>query len=172
MRERIGFLGLGIMGSRMAANIAKAGYELTVWTHTPGKAERWAKENGASAARTPAEVASQSDIVVSMVVDGAQVSSVLLDKNGVIEAAHENLLCVDMSTISPKDTRRDRSDPGGAGHTHAGCAGDRLVAESGGGDADDHGGRRGKRLQPGEDPCWRRWARWLSMWGSWARARC
>ena len=38
--ERIGFLGLGIMGSRMAANVARAGFALTVWTHTPGKAER------------------------------------------------------------------------------------------------------------------------------------
>lgn len=106
MSERIGFLGLGIMGSRMAANIAGAGYELTAWTHTPGKAERWAKEHGAKAAETPAEVARSSDIVVSMVVDGAQVSSVLLGEGGAIEAAHESLLCVDMSTISPRDTRR------------------------------------------------------------------
>jgi 3-hydroxyisobutyrate dehydrogenase len=104
--ERIGFLGLGIMGSRMAANIAEAGYELNVWTHTPGKARRWAKEHGARAAETPADVARSSDIVVSMVVDGAQVSSVLLGEGGVIEATHENLLCVDMSTISPGDTRR------------------------------------------------------------------
>ncbi len=51
--ERIGFLGLGIMGSRMAANVGRAGYELTVWTHTPGKAQRWAQEHGATAARYP-----------------------------------------------------------------------------------------------------------------------
>ena len=42
MPERIGFLGLGIMGSRMAANVARAGFPLTVWTHTPGKADSWA----------------------------------------------------------------------------------------------------------------------------------
>jgi 3-hydroxyisobutyrate dehydrogenase-like beta-hydroxyacid dehydrogenase len=104
--ERIGFLGLGIMGSRMAANLRKAGYELTVWTHTPGKADKWAAEHEAVAAQTPAEVASQSDVVVSMVVDGAQVSSVLLERDGVIEAARDGLLCVDMSTIAPQDTRR------------------------------------------------------------------
>jgi 3-hydroxyisobutyrate dehydrogenase len=104
--ERIGFLGLGIMGSRMAANILKAGYELTVWTHTPGKAEKWASEHGAAAAGTPAEVARASDLIVSMVVDGAQVSSVLVGKDGVIEAAREKLLCVDMSTIAPKETRQ------------------------------------------------------------------
>jgi 3-hydroxyisobutyrate dehydrogenase-like beta-hydroxyacid dehydrogenase len=104
--ERIGFLGLGIMGSRMAANVARAGFPLSVWTHTPGKAERWAVEHGASAYATPADVAAHSDIVVSMVVDGAQVASVLLGEHGVIEAAREGLLCVDMSTIGPLDARR------------------------------------------------------------------
>jgi 3-hydroxyisobutyrate dehydrogenase-like beta-hydroxyacid dehydrogenase len=105
-KERIGFLGLGIMGSRMAANLAHAGFQLTVWTHTPGKAERWAAENGAAPRATPAEVARDSDIVISMVVDGEQVSSVLLGEHGVIESAHPGLLCVDMSTIAPADTRR------------------------------------------------------------------
>ena len=85
--ERIGFLGLGIMGSRMAANLARAGFQTTVWTHTPGKAERWAAENGSTAFATPAEVAQSSDIVISMVVDGEQVSSILLGHGGVIEAA-------------------------------------------------------------------------------------
>jgi 3-hydroxyisobutyrate dehydrogenase len=106
VNERIGFLGLGIMGSRMAANVRRAGYELSVWTHTPGKAQRWAQEHGATAANTPAQVASASDIVVSMVVDGEQVAGVLLGEDGVLEAAHEGLLCVDCSTIAPADTRR------------------------------------------------------------------
>ncbi len=102
----IGFLGLGIMGSRMAANIARAGFPLSVWTHTPGKAERWAAEHGAQALATPAEVAVRSEIVLSMVVDGEQVASVLLGEHGAIQAAREGLLCVDMSTIGPADTRR------------------------------------------------------------------
>jgi 3-hydroxyisobutyrate dehydrogenase len=106
MNERIGFLGLGIMGSRMAANVARAGYELTVWTHTPGKAQRWAQEHGAAAVDTPAALARASDVVVSMVVDGEQVASVLLGEGGVVEAAREGLLCVDCSTIAPADTRR------------------------------------------------------------------
>lgn len=106
MAERIGFLGLGIMGSRMAANIAAAGYELTVWTHTVGKAQRWASERGIAAVGTPAEVAATSDIVVSMVVDGDQVESVLCGPDGVADGAHEGLLCVDSSTIAPTDTRR------------------------------------------------------------------
>ena len=104
--ERIGFLGLGIMGSRMAARLAGEGLTLTVWTHTPGKAETWASEHGAAAAATPADVARASDIVISMVVDGEQVASVLVGEHGVIEAARPGLLCVDMSTIAPADTRR------------------------------------------------------------------
>ncbi len=104
--ERIGFLGLGIMGSRMAANVARAGFALTVWTHTPGKAERWATEHGAKAAATPAELARESDIVVSMVVDGDQVAAVLLGDDGVVAAARQGLLCIDMSTIAPPQTRR------------------------------------------------------------------
>lgn len=122
-RERIGFLGLGIMGSRMAANVAKAGFPLTVWTRTPGNARTWVQEWAAlephpqgggqtgegqasiSIADTPAEVARASDIVVSMVVDGAQVQRVLLGEGGVADGAHEGLLCVDMSTIAPGETR-------------------------------------------------------------------
>jgi 3-hydroxyisobutyrate dehydrogenase-like beta-hydroxyacid dehydrogenase len=104
--ERVGFLGLGIMGSRMAANLARAGYPLTVWTHTPGKAEEWASEHGATAAQTPAEVAERSDVVVSMVVDGEQVAEILLGEGGAVQGAHQGLLCVDMSTIGPADTRR------------------------------------------------------------------
>jgi 3-hydroxyisobutyrate dehydrogenase-like beta-hydroxyacid dehydrogenase len=104
--ERVGFLGLGIMGSRMAANLARAGFPLTVWTHTPGKAQRWADEHGAQVADTPAAVAGESDIVISMVVDGAQVASVLTGPEGVVQAAPAGLLCVDCSTIAPPDTRR------------------------------------------------------------------
>ncbi len=106
MPERIGFLGLGIMGSRMAARVRRAGFPLTVWTHTPGKAARWAAEHDAVAADTPAEVARASDVVVSMVVDGEQVASVLLGAGGVAETALPGVLCVDMSTVAPADTRR------------------------------------------------------------------
>lgn len=103
---RIGFLGLGIMGSRMAANVRRAGFALSVWTHTPGKAQRWAAEHDATACASPSEVAASSEIVVSMVVDGAQVASVLLGEQGAVEGATPGTLCVDMSTIAPTDSRR------------------------------------------------------------------
>src|SRR5258708_34306017 len=104
--ERIGFLGLGIMGSRMAANVARAGFELAVWTHTPGKAAAWAAEHGARSHETPAEVAAASEIVVSMVVDGAQVDSVLLGEGGAIEAGRPGPLFGGCPAIAPPDTRR------------------------------------------------------------------
>jgi 3-hydroxyisobutyrate dehydrogenase len=145
MSERIGFLGLGIMGSRMAANVARAGFPLTVWTHTPGKAERWASAHDATACASPAEVARVSDIVVSMVVDGEQVAEILLGGDGVIEGAHAGLLCVDASTIAPPDTRRIGAALGerGVGMLDAPVTGSSPRAEEGsltimaGGKADD-----------------------------------
>jgi len=104
--ERIGFVGLGIMGSRMAANLRRAGYELTVYNRTRARAEEWAGDHGGTVVATPAEVGATSDIVITMVVDGAQVKEVLLGEHGVAAAAAAGTLCVDMSTIAPGDSRR------------------------------------------------------------------
>src|SRR5689334_18136162 len=79
--ERIAFLGLGIMGSRMAANVAKAGFELTVWNRTSEKAQQFASDHGAAVVETPAEAARAADIAITMVVDGPQVESVLLGED-------------------------------------------------------------------------------------------
>jgi 3-hydroxyisobutyrate dehydrogenase len=104
--ERVGFVGLGIMGSRMAANLRRAGYELTVFNRTRQRADAFAAEHGATVAGTPADVGAGSDVVVTMVVNGAQVHDVLLGENGVASGAGDGTLCVDMSTIAPSDTRR------------------------------------------------------------------
>jgi 3-hydroxyisobutyrate dehydrogenase-like beta-hydroxyacid dehydrogenase len=101
----VAVLGLGIMGSRMAANLQRAGFQVTAWTHTPGKADTWAQEHGAGAAATPAEAAAAADIVLSMVVDGDQVKSVLLGPGGAADSARDGALFVDMSTIAPADAR-------------------------------------------------------------------
>jgi 3-hydroxyisobutyrate dehydrogenase-like beta-hydroxyacid dehydrogenase len=103
--ERVGFIGLGIMGSRMAANLRRAGYELTVHNRTRERAERWAGEHGATVASSPAEVGERSDVVITMVVDGPQVEALLLGPDGVAEGAAEGTLCIDMSTIAPAQTR-------------------------------------------------------------------
>jgi 3-hydroxyisobutyrate dehydrogenase len=103
--ERIGFVGLGIMGSRMAANLRRAGYDLTVHNRTRERAEEWAAEHGGDVVETPADVGAASDVVVSMVVDGPQVREVLLGERGVAAGAAPGTLCVDMSTIAPGDSR-------------------------------------------------------------------
>jgi len=100
-RERIGFIGLGIMGSRMAANLAAAGYELTVWNRTAATAEAFAAEHGVNVAATPAELAAASDVVIKIVVNGEQVEEILVGEQGVIAGACPGMLCIDMSTISP-----------------------------------------------------------------------
>jgi 3-hydroxyisobutyrate dehydrogenase len=106
MTEHVGFIGLGIMGSRMAANLRGAGFELSVWNRTATTAEQWARGHGASVARTPAALAAESDLLISMVVDGHQVESVLLGQDGAHAGARAGLLCVDMSTIGPAAARR------------------------------------------------------------------
>jgi 3-hydroxyisobutyrate dehydrogenase-like beta-hydroxyacid dehydrogenase len=103
----VGFLGLGIMGSRMAANLQRNGFAVTAWTRTAGKAQAWADEHeGARAAATPADAAAGADLVISMVVDGAQVEAVLLGEHGAATSAAEQTLFIDMSTIAPADARR------------------------------------------------------------------
>jgi len=104
MSERVAFLGLGIMGARMAANLEQSGFELTVWNRTRGKAERFAADRGARVAETPAEAAKDATIVITMVVDGAQVRQVLLGDQGAAHGAAAGTLCIDCSTIGPAVT--------------------------------------------------------------------
>ncbi len=104
MKEAIGFIGLGIMGRGMAANLLKAGFPLTVWNRT---AERAAPlvDTGAAAGDSPAGVARHSDIIVTCVSDTPDVEAVVLGPAGVIEGARPGALVIDCSTISPATTR-------------------------------------------------------------------
>ena len=102
--ERLGFAGLGTMGSYMAANLARAGYPMTVWNRTPGRAKELV-ELGAREATSPADLARSSDIIFTCVTDSPQVESVLFGPNGVAEGAHRGSLVVDCSTISPTRAR-------------------------------------------------------------------
>jgi 3-hydroxyisobutyrate dehydrogenase len=104
--ERVAFLGLGIMGSRMAANVARAGFELTVYNRTGATAERFASAHGATLAQTPADAAREATIVITMVVDGAQVEHLLLGSRGAASTAPSGALFVDCSTIGPAATHR------------------------------------------------------------------
>jgi len=97
----VAFLGLGIMGSRMAANLRDAGHHVVVWNRTASRAEAL----GEPIAATPAEAARDAEVVISMVVDGPQVEEVLLGEDGAASGAQAGTLFVDMSTISPQTAR-------------------------------------------------------------------
>ena len=104
MSERIGFIGLGIMGRSMARNLLKAGFPLRVWNRTASKMDELAAE-GAGPASSPGDVAFHTDIVITCVSDTPDVEQVLLGEGGVIHGARPGSLVVDMSTISPQVTR-------------------------------------------------------------------
>lgn len=104
-KERVGFIGLGIMGGGMAANLLQAGFELTVWNRTSSRMDPLVAA-GAMAASDPAAVAAASDIIVVCVSDTPDVEAVLLGEDGVIHGAAAGTLVVDCSTISPAATRQ------------------------------------------------------------------
>lgn len=104
MTERIGFIGMGIMGRGMARNLLKAGYTVTIWNRTRSRAEEVAAA-GATIAESPADVARQSDIVIICVSDTPDVEAVLLGDEGVLAGAEAGSLVIDCSTISPAATR-------------------------------------------------------------------
>jgi 3-hydroxyisobutyrate dehydrogenase len=102
--ERVGFVGLGIMGQGMARNLLKAGFAVRVWNRTASKAEPLVAE-GAEAGSSPADVAAHCDIVVTCVSDTPDVEAVMLGDEGIIHGAKRGSLVIDCSTISPQATR-------------------------------------------------------------------
>jgi 3-hydroxyisobutyrate dehydrogenase len=102
--DRVGFIGLGIMGRGMARNILDAGFDLTVWNRTTDRTHALA-EAGASVVHSPAELAAAVDVVVTCVSDTPDVRHVLLGDGGVVEGTRPGMLVVDCSTISPQVTR-------------------------------------------------------------------
>lgn len=104
MAERVGFIGLGIMGQGMTRNLLRAGFALRVWNRTASKMEPLVQA-GAIAAQSPAEVAAHSDVTITCVSDTPDVRTVILGDDGVIEGVNPGALVIDMSTISPAVTR-------------------------------------------------------------------
>src|SRR6478609_3862682 len=99
-RGRVAFLGLGTMGAAMAANLARAGFAVTGWNRSPGRAPELA-ELGVATAPTAAEAVAETDIVVICVSDTADVEAVLFGAEGVVAGARPGTLIVDCSTIAP-----------------------------------------------------------------------
>ena len=105
MSERIGFIGLGIMGRGMVRNLLKAGFAVRVWNRTASRMDELAAD-GAGPASSPGDVAHHSDIVITCVSDTPDVEEVILGESGVHRGARPGSLVIDMSTISPEATRR------------------------------------------------------------------
>ena len=103
---KIGVVGLGIMGKPIAANLIRAGFEVTVFNRTTAKAKAFVEEFGGVMASSPAEVGKASEVVITMVGDSADVEEVILGPAGLVESANKGLIVIDMSTISPGVTKR------------------------------------------------------------------
>jgi 3-hydroxyisobutyrate dehydrogenase-like beta-hydroxyacid dehydrogenase len=102
--QRIGFIGLGLMGQHMARRVLQGGYPLTVWNRTKEKA-RPLLDAGAAWAESPRAVAQTADVVITMVTDSAASEQVACGPSGVLESARSGLILIDMSSITPETSR-------------------------------------------------------------------
>lgn len=99
-RPRVGFIGLGIMGKPTAKNLVDAGYELVV-TDNGADPVSELESHGAESRETPAEIAEETDVVISFLPEGKHVREVALGADGLVHGAEDGLVYVDMSTIGP-----------------------------------------------------------------------
>jgi len=101
---KVGYIGLGLMGKSIARNILKAGFSVVVHNRSQAAVDELVAE-GAARANSPKEVASQVDVVFTNLPDSPDVEKVVLGENGIIEGAHDGLICIDNSTIKPASAR-------------------------------------------------------------------
>lgn len=104
-KSRVGFIGLGLMGRPMAANLLKAGFPVTVWNRTAARMQPLV-EQGARAAANPAEAAAASDVLITIVSDPPALEQVLWGKDGALAGLRKGSVLVDSSTVSPELARR------------------------------------------------------------------
>ena len=125
---RVAFLGLGIMGRPMAANLVKAGHEVSTWNRSAGK-----EVEGAHSAASPAEAARGAEVVWMCVSDTDAVEQVLFGPEGVEKSLEQGAVVVDSSTISPSATLRfaERLRAKGSDYVDAPMTGSKVGAESG-----------------------------------------
>jgi 3-hydroxyisobutyrate dehydrogenase-like beta-hydroxyacid dehydrogenase len=125
---RIAFLGLGIMGRSMAANLVKAGHEVCVWNRTARPAVE-----GAKTAVSPADAAKECEVVWMCVSDTAAVERVMFGSDGVEQSLHEGMIVVDSSTIAPSVTVKfaERIAAKGVQWVDAPVTGSKIGAENG-----------------------------------------
>src|SRR5689334_1662978 len=102
MSTRVGFIGLGVMGSRIAAHLARAGYELTVFNRTRSRADEFAVAHGARAVGSPAEAAGDAAVLICCVGHDEHLAQVLLSADGVLAAMPSGGVIVDHTTASAR----------------------------------------------------------------------
>lgn len=100
MKQKVGFIGLGVMGRPMALNLMKAGYSLSVFDINQEAVDKMVLL-GATRAASPSEVGEKNDVIFTMVPNSAHVKEVVLGENGIIQGATEGAVIIDMSSISP-----------------------------------------------------------------------
>lgn len=132
MKQKVGFMGLGIMGSAMAANVLKAGYPLTVYNRTPGKAARLTAQ-GALEAPTPRALAEGTDIMIIMVTGPEAIDHLLWGGEGAAAALAPSKVLLQMSSVSPHYTRElaAKLAPQGVTFIDAPVSGTKKPAEEG-----------------------------------------
>ena len=132
MAEKIGFVGLGIMGKPMARNLMKAGYEVTVFDLFPAPVDELVAE-GAARGKSGADVAGKSSIVITMVQNSPQSEAAILGDNGVLSGSKKGDLIIDMSSIEPGSSQKTGAacDGAGVGFLDAPVSGGEPFAVSG-----------------------------------------
>ncbi len=105
MKRKVAFIGLGAMGRPMAANVAKAGYSLKVFDLVPAFVEELVAL-GATAAASPGQAATGSDIVLMSLPNAAIVANVLTGENGVLTGSHPGQIIIDLSSVTPEHTKK------------------------------------------------------------------
>jgi len=130
--KKIGFIGLGVMGLGMAANLLRKGFEVVVYNRTPGKAEPLLAL-GASELESPAAVARAAQIVITMISNDAAIREVYFGENGIFAGAHTGITLIDSSTISPTLAKElaAAADAIGAVFLDAPVTGSKPAAEGG-----------------------------------------
>ena len=103
-KPHIGFIGLGHMGELIALRLLQAGYPMSIYDRTKEKTQELAWQ-GATVATTPQELAQQSDIIISCVTDTHALNAVMHGPDGAIAGAHQGSIFIDMSTVSPQESR-------------------------------------------------------------------
>ena len=102
---QLGFLGLGIMGYRMAGHLVREGHDVALWSHTAGKAQELAKLGKGTACSTPREVAERADVIFYCVGDTAMAREITLGANGLMDGVRKDAIICDCSSIAPDASR-------------------------------------------------------------------